>query len=384
MILNMVRVLFIARQARSNSGKTLLYCRVTVNRTTAEFSTGETLPPGTNWNQQAQACTGTGNAAAYINYLVDKLRVKIKTTALQSDEPCSAHQVIAKVTAAKQKPQTLVECVQKLIAHYSTEPNKKAPGTLRHYTNYLHALQNSRFAKLLATEADLNFADNFKATLRQQTGCGKTRASRHVEFYARAIKHAVKNGSVPANKLQGYEMERDKPKPLVYLTSAELALFEKHRFSYRLLTEVQDLFVYQRYTGVEYCNIWFDFEVRLINGVKMILGQRGKNKQPFYLPYSPQAEKLLKKYGGKMPRHCNSTYNKLLKVIAEILGIKKTITTHTARKTFAMQMKAAGYSLPAIQDMLGHESIRTTEAYYLTGSYDRIVQETVQLKNTNH
>jgi integrase/recombinase XerD len=53
----------------------------------------------------------------------------------------------------------------------------------------------------------------------------------------------------------------------------------------------------------------------------------------------------------------------LIKQLAETIGLKKTISPHTFRHSFATHLVEGGADLRAVQEMLGHESITTTEIY---------------------
>jgi integrase/recombinase XerD len=69
---------------------------------------------------------------------------------------------------------------------------------------------------------------------------------------------------------------------------------------------------------------------------------------------------FLNRRGSKLTRAMIFT---IIKDLAAKAGIKKNISPHTFRHSFATHMIEAGADLRAVQEMLGHESILTTEIY---------------------
>jgi len=65
-----------------------------------------------------------------------------------------------------------------------------------------------------------------------------------------------------------------------------------------------------------------------------------------------------------LPVNSNQRYNSYLKELADICNIKKHLTSHIARHTFATTVTLAnGVPIETVSSMLGHTSIRTTQIY---------------------
>ncbi|MBS1569278.1 MAG: tyrosine recombinase XerD [Bacteroidetes bacterium] len=81
-----------------------------------------------------------------------------------------------------------------------------------------------------------------------------------------------------------------------------------------------------------------------------------------HLPVQPKAEDLLflNARGNGLSR---VWVFKLVKALALKAGITKTIGPHTFRHSFATHLVEGGADLRAVQEMLGHASITTTEIY---------------------
>jgi integrase/recombinase XerD len=109
----------------------------------------------------------------------------------------------------------------------------------------------------------------------------------------------------------------------------------------------------------------------------------GKGNKERLVPVSPSVEKEIKIYNDHIRRHQNINKGDenvvflnrrgakltrvmiftIIKQLAEAIGLKKNISPHTFRHSFATHLIEGGANLRAIQEMLGHESITTTEIY---------------------
>ncbi|MFV0553450.1 MAG: site-specific tyrosine recombinase/integron integrase [Mangrovibacterium sp.] len=86
------------------------------------------------------------------------------------------------------------------------------------------------------------------------------------------------------------------------------------------------------------------------------------NNSRRYVRVKPESQNILflNRRGSKLSRVMVFT---IVKNLAASVGIKKKVSPHTFRHSFATHLIAGGADLRVVQDMLGHESILTTEIY---------------------
>jgi site-specific recombinase XerD len=80
----------------------------------------------------------------------------------------------------------------------------------------------------------------------------------------------------------------------------------------------------------------------------------------YYKEYQPKEFLFEGQFGD--PYSATSIHN-ILKVAVEKAGIKKRVTVHTLRHSFATHLLERGTDIRYIQELLGHQSSRTTEIY---------------------
>lgn len=93
----------------------------------------------------------------------------------------------------------------------------------------------------------------------------------------------------------------------------------------------------------------------------VIFGNTLKDMLKEYISIKSDSEYLItNKYNKKMSTR---SIEEIVKKIVKIDGIKNKVTPHTIRHTFATHMLNEGADLRVVQELLGHENLKTTEVY---------------------
>lgn len=120
-------------------------------------------------------------------------------------------------------------------------------------------------------------------------------------------------------------------------------------------------------------------DVQAVDFLSGIVKVKGKGSKERYVPVGEKAMKCLREYlvkrsrtqGQKRELFLNPNARRLstrsvsgiLSKYIKIISIKKRVTPHTLRHTFATHLLNAGCDLRAIQEMLGHVNLSTTQIY---------------------
>ena len=169
----------------------------------------------------------------------------------------------------------------------------------------------------------------------------------------------------PYNRLKGKFKRGDKPLP-DYLTDEEMALFDKLILPKGSPLDVaRDLFTFQMFTGLSFSDMQaFDgSEYRFDGDVWKNVGERIKTGVPYVSQLLPPVVKVLEKYNWEIPQMNNADYNRQLKALQTMTGIKTRLHSHLARHTFATWMLRHGVSIEHVSKMLGHANITQTQRY---------------------
>lgn len=116
------------------------------------------------------------------------------------------------------------------------------------------------------------------------------------------------------------------------------------------------------FTGLSKASIEWSAHRLAVNGKR---GPHGTSDGKRAVPMSPRVRALIEAHFatqetiGMSPR----TVERLVARVARRAGIPRAVSPHVLRHTFAITALRRGLSLPAIQRLMGHERLSTTEIY---------------------
>ncbi len=218
------------------------------------------------------------------------------------------------------------------------------------------------------------FIKDFEHYLKTVRNCGHNTTVKYIRNLRKIIRIALSNDWLkldPFRNITYHLKEVNK----AYLTDQELKLLINKEFSNERLRRVKDIFLFCCFTGLAFSDVKSLTKDNItigINNQKWLRTKRKKTGNPSEIPLLDVPISIIKKYENDpiclieqlLPVGSNQKMNAYLKEIADLCDIKKNLSTHTARHTFATTVTLThGVSMEAVSKMLGHSNISTTKQY---------------------
>jgi len=374
----------------------MIYIRITVNGKRSEFSSGRKIYPHT-WDATNGKVLGFSQEIRQLNSHLMKIHTDLFRHAdklKDRGQPLTAVSLKDSYLGLDKPTKMLLEIFQEHNDRIDKLVGKEfAAGTAERYktakSHLAEYLQNElRKKDIPVVDVDHSFISGFEYYLKTKRKCSHNTAIKYVVNFKKIIRIAYANGWITKDPFSNWKA-RLKIVDREFLTNEELQRLMDHPFTNERLEHVRDCFVFCCFTGLAYVDVkklTHDDFVIGIDGDLWINTKRTKTKTKSNIPVLPTALMILEKYKGSpllvdgkvLPVLTNQKMNAYLKEIADLSGIKKNLTTHLARHTFATTVTLSnGVSIESVSKMLGHKSLRTTQHYAKV--LNRKVSEDMQL-----
>ena len=376
-------VLYFIKRAKVNrDGKVPIYARITINGLRAEFvlqaNVDETL-----WDNKHGKVLGTTKPAKDVNAYLQTVKVNLvlkKRDLEETGNQITALQLRSAYHGITVASKTLLGIFKEHNDMAEGLINKDfAPGTVERYkTCYKHVkdfiMSKYKLSDMILNEVNPMFITNFEYYLKTTRKCCHNTTTKYLKNFKKIIRIALANGWLKSDPFRNTKFHLDDV-DLAYLNEEELKLLMNKEFDLERLQLVKDIYVFCCFTGLAFIDVknlkYTDIEDK--NGKLWIKKKRQKTKNWCTIPLLDPAIKLIDKFrenprcianGCVLPVPTNQKMNAYLKEISDLCAIKKNLSTHTARHTFATTVTLANQvSMEVVSKMLGHSSVNMTKKY---------------------
>jgi integrase len=373
---------------KNRKGDVAVYARLIMKREKTEFSIN-VLGAAADWIQSSGIF---GTTKPYNNYLNNSIR-DAESKIYQSYSNLVRSEITPTVSKIRDvfkgndsliKAPCLMTYVDEVIDYKKRLTGEIVPGTIMHYTKmraYLEEfLQTESMNNIRVDEWSRKHFVRFEAFLLTRKNkllkrpITRATANKSLSKLKVIFNHALSTEVIRIDPIKGFKMERPVTKR-EFLTQDEITRIEEHDlFNNGSLNRVRLIFLFSVYTGLRFSdaiNLKRESIIQETNGHYFIELQQQKTKEPLYRPMLFKAVEIYKRMIEEdadseyvLPRISNQKTNLYLKEIAKMCGIKKKLTHHIARHTYATSVLLdKGCDLKTASYFLGHASIKTTEVY---------------------
>jgi site-specific recombinase XerD len=376
-------VVFVVRKLTSKIDAIKIYARVTVDGKRAEFNLNRELSVSL-WDEKRKRGKGFSKYVISLNKYMDQVFTGLHEAhrqLLQEEVDITSARVKARYLGEDERGKTLLD----LITYHNTAMRTVLrKGTMKNYNTtercikeYLVEkgiddipLKKLNYAFILDYE---QYIRKYKPTTRM--GCANNGAMKHMERLKKMSRLAVKLEWLEKDPFINFKLRFEKTERQ-FLTERELQLIEETTFKVPSTERIKDLFVFACYTGLSFIDVRelkIDHLVKGMDGNDWLYTKRTKTDEPLKIPMLPKAMEMINKYknndslietGRLLPMYSNQMINRTLRDIANACGIRKKITFHVARHTFATAITLSnGVPIETVSKLLGHTKLSTTQIY---------------------
>ena len=378
-----MKVLFVYRQGKA-VGVGTLYLRVTIlGKRAGDVSTGIRIPKKC-WMSKKQVVKGESSVP--YNRALSTIRTALLQCCVELQSKgaiVSAQDVVNHWQGLSAGPMNVWAIVEAFLA-YNVDRTDLAPSTQKIRKNYAAKifgfLQAAGHQRIEPPEFTHQHCSAFLRYLAKEGVLDINTQAKILGFLKAAVRLARSNGHCSFCPLDTFRLATIQ-KEIVYLRNVELAIFADLEPGPRLRA-VRDAFLFAAATGMSYAELAaFDSakHVHEVGNRKMITIVRKKStaSKPLtcLIPLLAEAKGILSKYGGAIPLPSNQKYNAYLKELQSLAGIPFELTSHCARRTFAVRMLDKGVTAEVVAKMLGHKNTNMLFKAYGVIKPERIWQE---------
>ena len=375
------KVLFYLKKNNLNkNGEAPIMARITIDGAIAQFSCKAFIRPDL-WETQYNRAIGRSEKAVEINRLLDKIKSDIDQHYKQIKERegyATAEKVKNAFLGLDMRQNTVLSLLKQHIEHYEKlkKANLKANSTVQKYKNveihFGEFLQEKRKRKDIALiELTPELISDFELYLASTPKLAHDSIFTYISSLKRVITKAVKNRLLAYNPFDNYHIAV-KETDVGYLNTEEIKTIMKVELT-KKLEVVRDLFLFCTFTGLSFCdmrNLTHANKQTFFDDNEWIITRRQKTKTQSNVLLMDIPLKIIDKYEGLtkgeklLPAPSYTTLNKGIKEIFRIAGIKKHITWHMSRHTYATEICLNnGMPIESLKKTMGHKRISTTERY---------------------
>lgn len=189
-----------------------------------------------------------------------------------------------------------------------------------------------------------------------------------VRLYAAHLKKfisiAVSEKIIPEDPMASIKLPKGKSKDVCYLTREELSKVESTNCVGQM-QKAKDMFLFACYTGLAYSDLIKikKEDVVYVEKKPYIIDHRKKTGGKYRIRLLPKAMGILSKYDFNLNLMNNNAANGHLHSLEKKAELKKHISMHVGRHTFATLALSAGVRIETVSRMLAHSDIKTTQIY---------------------